>query len=87
MVEQFRTAGFRAEIDLRNEKVGLKIREAEKAKVPFMLVVGEREKEGEMVSVRKRGGTNLGTLKIHEVLDLIRSDMPVEELTSSSLEE
>lgn len=87
VVEQFRTAGFRAEIDLRNEKVGLKIREAEKAKVPFMLVVGEREKEGEMVSVRKRGGTNLGALKIHEVLDLIRSDMPVEELTSSSLEE
>ncbi len=87
VVEQFRTAGFRAEIDLRNEKVGLKIREAEKAKVPFMLVVGEKEKEGEMVSVRKRGGTNLGALKIHEVLDLIRSDMPVEELTSSSLEE
>lgn len=87
VVEQFRTAGFRTEIDLRNEKVGLKIREAEKAKVPFMLVVGEREKEGEMVSVRKRGGTNLGALRIHEVLDLIRSDMPVEELSSSSLEE
>ena len=87
VVKQLRAARFRAELDVRNEKVGLKIREAEKAKVPFMLIVGEREAESQMVSVRKRGGSTLGAIKISEVLDLIQSDMPVEELTSSFLEE
>ena len=78
-------AGLRASMDLRKEKVGFKIREAEKAKIPYMLVVGDREREAESVSVRKRSGTNAGTLLISEVIDLIRQDMPTEPLTSSSV--
>ena len=78
-------AGLRVSIDLRKEKVGLKIREAEKAKIPYMLVVGDREREAQSVSVRKRSGTNVGTLPITEVLDLIRQDMPTEPLTGSSI--
>ena len=85
--DQLLVAGFRVDIDLRNEKVGLKIREAEKAKIPYMLVVGDRESQANTVSVRKRSGTNVGTLKITEVLELIRNDMPTEELTSSSIQE
>jgi threonyl-tRNA synthetase len=61
---------------LRNEKIGLKIREAEKAKIPFMIVVGDREAEAEKVSVRQRNGKNLGTMSAQDVVTLIRDDMP-----------
>jgi threonyl-tRNA synthetase len=66
----------RVALDLRNEKIGLKIREAEKAKVPFMIVIGDREAEAEMVSVRQRNGKNLGTMSIVDLVKLIRDDMP-----------
>ena len=66
----------RVALDLRNEKIGLKIREAEKAKVPFMIVVGDREAEAEMISIRQRNGKNLGTMTIMELVKLIRDDMP-----------
>ncbi|HEV8540246.1 MAG TPA: threonine--tRNA ligase [Nitrospiraceae bacterium] len=72
---QLKAAGFRAESDLRNEKVGFKIREAEKAKIPFMLVVGDREMQAGTVSVRGRSGANLGSMPVPAVLDLIRADV------------
>ena len=68
-------AGLRAEPDLRNEKVGFKIREAEKAKIPFMFVVGDREMEAHTVSVRGRTGVNLGNLSVSAAIDVIRADM------------
>jgi len=61
---------------LRNEKIGLKIRESEKAKVPLMIVVGDREAENETVSVRKRNGKNLGTMSMNDILTLIRDETP-----------
>ncbi|MGH7168388.1 MAG: threonine--tRNA ligase, partial [Nitrospiraceae bacterium] len=54
VVGQLKAAGCRAEADLRNEKIGFKIREAEKAKIPYMLVIGDREVEQGTVSVRGR---------------------------------
>jgi threonyl-tRNA synthetase len=72
---QLKTAGFRAEADLRNEKVGFKIREAEKAKVPFMVVVGDRELQAGTVSVRGRSGANLGSMPVMAAVDLIRADI------------
>ncbi|KPK27265.1 MAG: threonyl-tRNA synthetase [Nitrospira bacterium SG8_3] len=74
--KKLRGEGCRVALDLRNEKIGLKIREGEKAKVPFMIVVGDREAEAEMVSVRQRNGKNLGTMSIIDVVTLIRDDMP-----------
>jgi threonyl-tRNA synthetase len=71
---RLRAAGLRAEADLRNGKIGFKIREAEKAKVPYMLVVGDREAQAGNVSVRGRSGTNLGNLTVEGALDLIRKD-------------
>ncbi len=71
---QLRSAGFRAEADIRNEKIGFKIREAEKAKVPFMLVAGDREVQGGTVSVRGRSGANLGSMTVVQVLDLLRAE-------------
>ncbi len=73
-VTQLKMAGFRAEADLRNEKIGFKIREAEKAKIPFMLVAGKREVESGTFSVRGRSGSNLGTMTAAEVVDLLQAE-------------
>lgn len=75
VVAQLRAAGFRAEADLRNEKIGFKIREAEKAKVPFMLVAGNREMQDGTLSVRGRSGSNLGSMTVAEVLGLLGTEV------------
>ena len=72
---QLKAAGFRAEADLRNEKIGFKIREAEKAKVPFMLVAGNREVQNGTLSVRGRSGANLGNMTAAEVVNLLRTEI------------
>ncbi|MDO4815060.1 MAG: threonine--tRNA ligase [Bacillota bacterium] len=54
--------GFRVETDLRNEKIGYKIREAQLQKIPYMLIVGDKEAEAGTVSVRTRGGVDLGAM-------------------------
>ena len=75
VVAQLKAAGFRVEPDLRNEKIGFKIREAEKAKVPFMLVAGNREMQDGTLSVRGRSGANLGSKTVAEVLDLLQAEV------------
>ena len=67
-------AGFRVETDLRNEKVGKKIAEAETQKVPYMLVTGDRDAAAGTVSVRQRGGTDLGALSTDEFLQRLRAE-------------
>jgi len=57
---------IRVEIDLRNEKIGYKIREAQMEKVPYMLVIGDKEVENQQVAVRKRGEGDLGAVSIDE---------------------
>jgi len=74
VASQLRTAGFRADADLRNEKIGFKIREAEKAKIPYMLVVGDREMQGGTVSVRGRSKAELGSMPVPAVMELLRKD-------------
>jgi threonyl-tRNA synthetase len=66
--------GFRVEADLRNEKIGYKIREHTLQKIPYLLVVGDREKELGLVSVRARSGEDLGSMKIAEFGDKLRSE-------------
>jgi len=74
VTERLRAAGLRAEADLRNEKAGYKIREAEKAKIPYMLVVGAREQQAESVSVRKRGGEDRGATPVADAIEMIRAE-------------
>ena len=64
-------AGLRVRVDARNEKIGLKIREAEKAKVPFMFVVGEREAAADQVAIRRRGRRDLGARPSAEAIGLV----------------
>ncbi len=66
-LEQLRSAGIRAEADLRNEKLGYKVREAQLEKVPYILVIGDKEVEAGGVNIRLRTGENLGL----ESVDLI----------------
>jgi len=75
VVAQMKAAGFRVESDIRNEKIGFKIREAEKAKTPFMFVVGDREVQSRSLSVRGRSGANLGTMTIQGALDLLKTEV------------
>ncbi len=72
--EKLRVAGIRVEKDLRNEKLNLKIREAQLEKIPYILVVGNREVEEGKVNVRLRGGKTLGPKGIDEVIELILND-------------
>ena len=60
--------GFRAETDVRNEKIGYKIREAQMQKVPYMLVIGEREAEAGLVSVRSRKDGDIGTMTLDDFI-------------------
>ena len=66
---------FRVESDLRNEKVGFKIREHTLQKIPYLLIVGDREKETETVAVRVRNGTDLGTMPIEKFSDILQSEV------------
>ncbi|MBQ7738525.1 MAG: threonine--tRNA ligase, partial [Desulfovibrionaceae bacterium] len=66
--------GIRVEADLRNEKLSFKIREAQLAKIPYMLVIGEKERQAKMCNVRLRNGENLGLKTVPEIAALIRQD-------------
>ncbi|MCD8065978.1 MAG: threonine--tRNA ligase [Oscillospiraceae bacterium] len=61
--------GLRAETDVRNEKIGYKIREAQLQKIPYMLVVGDREAEAGTVAVRTRAGEDLGAVELQSFID------------------
>ena len=67
--------GVRAQADLRNEKISYKIREHSMQKVPFILVVGDKEKAGGAVAVRARGGQDLGVMPLSSFAEKIASDI------------
>lgn len=73
VAKKFQNNGFRANCDLRNEKIGFKIRDHSIQRVPFIVVVGEKEKQASTVSVRDRDGEDLGVMSIDESVDLFHS--------------
>lgn len=74
-VQRLRKAGIRVESDLRSEKLGYKIREAQLQKIPYMLIVGENEERDSTVSVRKRDGSDLGCFGTDAAAGMIRDDV------------
>jgi threonyl-tRNA synthetase len=66
---------FRADLDARNEKIGFKIREAEVKKIPYMLIIGDKELEAEKVSLRHKGEGDLGQIELTEVIGRIRDEL------------
>lgn len=75
VVERLQQARIRVEADLRNEKLGYKIREAQMEKTPYMLVVGENEQSSGSVAVRKRGEGDLGARSLDEFISLLEEDI------------
>ncbi|TAK44098.1 MAG: threonine--tRNA ligase, partial [Betaproteobacteria bacterium] len=71
---RLREAGFRVAADLRNEKISYKIREHSLQKLPYQLVVGEKEKQAESVAVRTRGGEDLGAMALETFVARLRSE-------------
>ena len=71
VTETLQNKGFRAENDLRNEKIGFKIREHTLLKTPYLLVVGDREKETQSVAVRTREGEDLGAMSLERFIALL----------------
>ena len=71
VVEELKAAGFRAVSDLRNEKIGFKIRERTLERIPFMLVLGDKEVESGTVNVRTREGDNLGSMSLDDFVKVL----------------
>ena len=70
--QSLKNQGARADSDLRNEKIGLKIREHTLQRIPFMLIVGEREVENRTVAVRTRSGEDLGAMSLDDFTTHLR---------------
>ena len=74
VAEKLRSAGFRALSDLRNEKINYKIREHSMQKLPYQIVVGDKEKAAQLVAVRARGNQDLGQMSLEALVDRLRSE-------------
>ncbi len=86
VANRLKKAGLRAEADLRNEKVGFKIREHTLKRVPYMLVCGAREVESEQVALRTRKGEDLGQLGVDELIQRLQAEVNSRELPASDKE-
>jgi threonyl-tRNA synthetase len=77
--EMLKRNEIRTLIDMRNEKIGRKIRDAEMKKVPYMLIVGEKEMNETSVSVRKHGQGDLGSMSVEEFIAMIEQQVKDEQ--------
>jgi threonyl-tRNA synthetase len=75
---ELKDAGWRVELDERNEKLGYKIREAQLAKIPYAIVIGDSEVEAQTVAPRRRGGENLAPMPLNEFMERLRSEVAQE---------
>jgi threonyl-tRNA synthetase len=81
-----RAAGLRVETNLRSEKIGAKIRDAQMQKIPFMLVLGDREMEQGVVAVRERTRGDIGVMTLDEFKEMARRIVDSRAITNDSLE-
>ena len=72
---ELESQGYRVEVDDRIEKIGLKIREAEMLKVPYMAVIGDKEVENASLAMRKHGKKNIGTVSVEEAAVHLNEEM------------
>ncbi|MGL4997102.1 MAG: threonine--tRNA ligase [Deefgea sp.] len=71
--QQLKRAGFRVQLDIRNEKVGFKIREHTLQKIPFLIVLGDREKAESLLTLRSQSGENMGTFNMTDAIGLLQA--------------
>jgi len=87
LARELRSQGFRVETNLRSEKIGAKIRNAQLQKVPFMLVLGDREMEQKTVAVRERARGDIGVMSVAEFKEMARRLVETRALTNNQLTE
>jgi threonyl-tRNA synthetase len=75
ITEKLLAKGIRGEADLRNEKIGYKIREAQTQKIPYMLIVGDKEAASQTVAVRKRGEGDIGVRPVDEFIEQVKEEI------------
>ncbi|MGO4937207.1 threonine--tRNA ligase [Fundicoccus sp. Sow4_H7] len=75
LYQTFRTKGFRVEMDLRNEKLGYKIRSAQTSKIPYQIVIGDEEVENQTVNIRKYGTKESKSYSLGEFIELLNTDI------------
>jgi threonyl-tRNA synthetase len=75
---ELQDAGWRVDLDERNEKLGYKIREAQLAKIPYAIVIGDSEVQAQTVASRRRGGENLAPMPLNEFMERLRSEVAQE---------
>ena len=75
VLDQFNQQGVRGSIDLRNEKLGRKIRDNELKRIPYMVIVGEKEAAEGLVSMRQQGGGEQATMTIQQFIDKINAEV------------
>jgi threonyl-tRNA synthetase len=83
VAKELRANGFRVETNLRSEKIGAKIRDAQLQKVPFMLVLGDREQEQNQVAVRERVSGDIGVMSLAEFMEMARKLVATRALTNT----
>jgi len=76
VAQSLAAAGFRAAADLRNEKITYKIREHSLQKLPYQVIVGDKEMAANSVAVRTRGGGDLGQMPLADLLARLKSELP-----------
>jgi threonyl-tRNA synthetase len=75
VAETLRAAGFRVHLDLRNEKITYKIREHSLQKLPYQLIVGEKEMAANLIAVRNRQGEDLGQMSVEALVERLRTEL------------
>jgi threonyl-tRNA synthetase len=83
VTQQLREAGLRVELNVRSDKIGAKIRDAQLQKIPFMLVLGDREMEDRKVAVRERTKGNLGAMTLDEFREMATRLVMTRALTNN----
>jgi len=73
--ENLEKQGYRVKIDLRNEKIGFKIREHSMQRVPYLLIIGDKELEDQTIAVRTQKGEDLGSLPIDGLVNILSKDI------------
>jgi threonyl-tRNA synthetase len=82
VAEELRAAGLRVEVNLRSDKIGAKIRDAQMQKVPFMLVLGDREMQDGKVAVRERSKGDIGAMSLAEFQEMAQRLVQTRALTN-----
>jgi len=75
VAQNLKKQGFRVHLDLRNEKITYKIREHSVQKLPYIVVIGDKERDAKTVAVRARGNVDLGVMPVDALVERLKSDL------------